>query len=146
MAARQKRWAALVGAVAASGALILAGSAGADGVTGPSPTPDGQLVQATDGTLYLLVGGQAHPVTPAPLTDEALRLLPTSDALLDGAFWLEPTAPPSDARFFATQTALAPRGASGLRTATPQAGRQRPAAQATTLVRSSATVRPFGQS
>jgi hypothetical protein len=146
MVATHQRRAGLVGAAATAGALILAGSAGADGGTGPSPTPDGQLVQASDGTLYLLVGGQAHPITPAPLTDEALRLLPTGDALPDGAFWLGPTAPPSAARFFATQTALAPRGASGQRTATPQAGRQQAAAQATALVRRSATARPFGQS
>jgi hypothetical protein len=105
---------------AATGVLVLGARAGAETPHPPMPdAPHGQLLQAPDGTLYLLVAGQAHPITSAPLADEALAVLTAGEALPDGAFWLVPAAAPSGpaqaatlypwvAPFFATQTAVAP--------------------------------------
>lgn len=161
MATTRRRRIAAAG-VAAAGALVLAGSTSAETAPPPTPAaPHGQLLQAPDGTLYLLVAGQAHPITPAPLTDESLAAMTAGESLPDGAFWLVPTAAwggappaaaPSAVPFFATQTAVAARAANSQRvastvaTATAQAVRQRPGAQATLRARPSATVRPFGQS
>jgi hypothetical protein len=128
MAATQRR-ARLASAAAAAGMLVLGRSANAGAGTAQPPppaAPHGQLLQAADGTLYLLVAGQAHPITPAPLADETLTTMTAGEALPDGAFWLTPVAAPPElppvpplpaarntAPFFATQTAIAPRGATG---------------------------------
>ena len=83
MATTQRRRDGLASA-AAAGMLALGGHASIGAAQTPvAEAPHGQLLQAADGTLYLLVAGRAHPITPAPLTDEALS---------DGAFWLTPVA------------------------------------------------------
>jgi hypothetical protein len=167
----------VAGAAAAAGVLALGASASPGAAQSPLPEPPhGQLLQAPDGTLYLLVAGRAHPITPAPLTAEALAAAPTGEALPDGAFWLvpaaapyplAPAAPPTPAAtlapffatqtrvpgvsaFFASQTAPAPpRSGSSQRmaaTATASAGRPRPTATPAPRAMPAPGGRPFGQS
>ena len=157
MAAVQRRRMGLAaaGAAAAAGVQMLGGPMGASAETS---VPHGLLLQAPDGTLYLLVAGQAHPITPVPLPDEALTALPAGEPLTDGAFWLVPAAAwdvapspparPNVAPFFATQTAVVPRGTGSLRgaTATAQAVRQPPVSWSATRAAPTAPVRPLGQS
>ena len=94
MAATHRRRAGWAGAAGAAGALVLGAPASPGAAqTPPAEAPHGQLLQAPDGTLYLLVAGRAHPITPAPLTaeaHEALAAAPPGEALPDGAFWLVP--------------------------------------------------------
>jgi hypothetical protein len=151
------------GAVAA-GMLVLGGTASTGAAQPPvAEPPHGQLRQAADGTLYLLVAGRAHPITPAPLTDDALAVVPPGEALPDGAFWLMPAAAPpgpaqaatprpSVAAFFATQTAVAPRGVSRQRAASTVVianTRVAPPRQSTPVASRAvpaSAVRPLGQS
>jgi hypothetical protein len=161
MAATRRRRAGMAGA-AAAGMLVLGGPASLGAA--PAPTadaPHGQLLQAADGTLYLLVGSRAHPITPASLTDEALAVVPVGEPLPEGAFWLVPAAGATPhpaatataanaAPFFATQTAVAPRGSSSSQrvtaAATAQAVQPRPAVPAAVRAIPAPGGRPLGQS
>ena len=134
MAATHRRRAGWAGAARAAGSLILGAPASPGAAqTPPAEPPHGQLLQAPDGGLYLLVAGQAHPITPAPLTAEAYEALAAAgpgEALPDGAFWLMPAAappvlapvapptPPGPARAATAR----PAGVSYAATATAQAG------------------------
>jgi hypothetical protein len=98
MAATHRRRAGWAGAAGVAGALLLGAPASPGTAQAPpAEAPHGQLLQAPDGTLYLLVAGRAHPITPAPLTAEAhaaLAAAPPGEAFPDGAFWLVPAAAP----------------------------------------------------
>ena len=127
MTATHRRRAGWAGAAGAAGALLL-GAPASPGTAQPPPEepPHGQLLQAPDGTLYLLVAGRAHPITPAPLTAEAYEALAAAlpgEALPDGAFWLMPAAAPPA---FAPAAPAAPAAPPA-----PTATRARPAPTAT---------------
>jgi hypothetical protein len=111
MVATHRRRAGWAGAAGATGALLLGAPASPGTAQAlPAEAPHGQLLQAPDGTLYLLVAGRAHPITPAPLTEEALAAAPAGEALPDGTFWLVPAAAPP---------ALAPAAPAAPSTPTP---------------------------
>lgn len=80
-------------AVLMSGMFLAVGPP-ATAQTPPSSDVRAVLAQAPDGALYLVVQGQAFPITPATLGGEELAALRRGYDIPDGGFWVYSTAPP----------------------------------------------------
>jgi hypothetical protein len=58
------------------------------------PFPEGTLVQAPDGNLYVFEGGRYHLIRPAGANPQEMTAAPIGDPVVTGVYIIPPAAPP----------------------------------------------------